>query len=372
MHEASDDPEIALPLTRPLEAAAGRRHAQWAELLATLSALVRRIDTRPREGTPAFVRLLPTALRGTAHAALLAWLCDPLGEHHLGPRALRTVLRLAGVAPPHADAPWTARVEGELLCLAGPAGALRLALRFADDPVVYDASVRGIDAEALGRELAVWSSEVAPETQGLVAGWAASLRPATAHRNTMATFQSFGPDARFVLEHWHDLQALSAARARLDAEFVAMRQWVFAQVESRWRPEAGWACVLEEDWILLRRTTWPVPVEEWLALVVVISDVESVLGGGPAGEGWFAALSLPTDGEFDDEAFTALLRGRLDAASWRAHLSPRWPGYAVGRMLPAPSPGEDLAAYVAATTLAELEALTALVPHVDAVLGSLR
>ncbi len=376
MSDSLPDPDVSLPSLRAPGDPGSARRAEWAALLTTLAGVGARDAGRPRDGVPSIVNLLPSSLHPAVHTALLGWLCDPRGEHHLGLRGLQLVLGLAGRDVALADGPLAARQDGEVLWLEGPTSRLGLTVRPVDDGgddpgAGDDPAVIALEAEALGRSLAGLAESVAPDARGLVLGWTASLRREKLPGETMGEFQTFGPHARFVLDHWHEFQAMAAARERLDEEFAAMRRWVFGQVQARWGPEDGWVCLLEEDWILLRRAAWPIPAEEWLALVVVIPDVGSVLLGDP-GEGWFGGLALPTDGDFHDEAFAALLRARLDPGVWRAHLARRRPGYALCRPLGPAPPGEELSAFVARVALDELGALTALVPDIDAVLGSLR
>lgn len=365
-----DRPDAAapVPLLRARPATLGR-DPRWTTLLSSLGALHRREARRPRDGAPAWVALLPDALQPEAHTALLAWLCDPRGEHHLGTRGLREVLGLVGMAPALAEGVASVGVAGGCVRVSGLGLRLHLALRRGDGTMAPEADA-AVDADGLVRVLAVLCDEMAPEARGLAAGWTASLRRAMLPADAMADSQSFSPDARFVLQHWHDFQALRAAHAKAEAEFVALRGWIFAQVVARFRAEDGWVCLLEEDWILVRRARWPVPAEEWLALVVVLSDLDAVLGGVP-GEGWFAAVSLPTDGDFEDENFTAQLRARVDPVAWRAYLSPVWPGYALGRALPPPAVGAEVSTAVAHQVMSELEALAGLVRVIDAVLAGM-
>jgi hypothetical protein len=179
----------------------------------------------------------------------------------------------------------------------------------------------------------------------------------------MTEWKGYSPDVRYLLEHWQDYLDVLAVREQLDREFTAQRQYILDAVRARWPVNDGWDATLDEDWILLRRRHWPVPGEEWLAFVVVLSDIESVVTDGR--EGFWSALSLPTDADFDGEAFTTLVRARLDPNAWRPWLHATWPGYALGRHLPRIDGAQLLGQSLEQTTLEELARYAQLVPVVE-------
>ncbi|MBL8602039.1 MAG: hypothetical protein JNK72_08950 [Myxococcales bacterium] len=353
-------------------------HARWGRFLEGLLRVP--VQRRRREGPVSPRRLVDPADWPRFEARTLAWLCDPEGEHHLETRGLAVVLGLVGVALGEPVGRVRISVDDIGVGVAVGGRGWVLGVQSAVGGLSESGSagygVEGVlvvPRQALARELSVLATEAAPESRWLLAGWAQSLklpRTASEEADPMATIDTFSPDVNFLLDHWREYQELLAVRGRLEAEFASLRERVFAAVSARWRPEDGWVATLDEDWILLRRASWPVPAEEWLAFVVVMTDMEALLTDGR--DGWFAALSMPTDGDFDDDAFTALLRSRLDPQRFGELLGTRWPGYALARQLPRVLPGPSMITEVERLAVAEFERLVALTPMVDEVLRDLR
>lgn len=307
-----------------------------------------------------------------ALARVLAWWMDPAAEHGLGARPARRVAELAGVPPSVVTERYTVKPEGELVWLRSR--ARRAAVCVGDRPEalpegVAAEAVYSVRGEALARELELMRAEVSPATGWMLTAWARALRRG-GRGNAMTDWKGFSPDVEFLLDHWREFLDVVAVKEGLDREFVALREHLAAAVRARWPESDGWDCTLDEDWILLRRRSWPIPAEEWLAFVVVLTDVDALFTEGR--EGWWSALSLPTDGDFDGESFTNLLRARVDANAWRPWLAQSWPDHALGRALPRLSPGPRVGEALESAVLDEFQRFVELAPAVEQCLRDLR
>lgn len=308
-----------------------------------------------------------------ALARVLAWWMDPAAEHRLGARPARRVAELAGVPPSVLSERYTVTAEGELVWLRSR--ARRVAVCVGERPEVLPegvgaAAVFSLRAEALAREVELMRAEVSPAAGWMLTAWARALRRGGRGNATMTEWKGFSPDVEFLLDHWREYLDVVAVREGLDREFAALRESLAATVRARWPESDGWDCTLDEDWILLRRRSWPIPAEEWLAFVVVLTDVDALITEGR--DGWWSALSLPTDGDFDGESFTTLLRARVDPEAWRPWLAQSWPDHALGRALPKLPPGPRVAEALESAVLEEFQRLVELAPAVEQCLRDLR
>lgn len=341
------------------------RHAALGRFLRDASARwrARRSDADPR---PVDLLAATGGDPHVAHAAMLAWWIDPRSGHGLGERPAAAALHGAGVSLEALGAVRGARRRGDTVLVVGRGRVAALTLNAAPEARVEGvdaATVRVIRAEVLARDVDALAREASPEAAGLLALWSRALRRTYLGAKTMSEWKGFSSDVSFLLEHWQEYLDLVAVREQADRELAALRQRVFAAVQARYPAHDGWDATLDEDWILLRRRAWPVPAEEWLAFVVVLTDLDSVLTDG--GDGWWSALSLPTDGDFDGDTFSTLVRAKVDPVAWREHLANRWAGHALGRALPALRPGADVAEAIEQTALAEFARYVSLVPMMD-------
>ncbi len=356
----------------------------------------------PREGVPEVLAILGMDTRGDAHAALLAWALDRDAEHGLGDRFADALCTALAVDRASTRGPLRVRRDGATVYLEGASGRLGFTLQRAPravrparrslrpgapgsvrpGPMPWDGDGHGADGtgrrpgsvvRALGYDVLLGVlatvSAGAPADGAradgavLLAAWARTIARVMLGRTTMTDWKGFSPDVRFLLEHWQEYLDVVAVREQVDREFTQVRHRVLDAVRARYPDSAGWDATVDEDWVLLRRKDWPIPAEEWLAFVVVISDVESVMTDGR--EGWWSAVSLPTDGDFDGDTFTTMVRAKLDAAAWRAHLPQRWPGHALGRNLPRLDGRAVLSGGIETAALDELARYVQLVPAID-------
>jgi hypothetical protein len=365
---------------------AERRRERVEAFVTALTELHRARGPTPAEPTD-LLSALGLGHRAETHAALLAWLLSPHEAHGLGDLPASTLLAAAGLSPERVGKVLRVRPRGPTVTVDGALGRVEIQVKTPPRPmrhgratepsghtvwVPVTTATERQGPEPLGRDLPLallgavvdgLSGACAPPARSFLEGWSAALRRATLGRTTMTEWKGYSPDVRFLLEHWQDYLDVLAVREQLDREFVAQRQHVLDVVRARWPAADGWDATLDEDWILLRRRHWPVPGEEWLAFVVVLSDVESVVTDGR--EGYWSALSLPTDADFDGEAFTTLVRARLDPNTWRPWLHATWPGYALGRHLPRLDSATVVGQTLEQSTLDELARYAQLVPVVE-------
>ncbi len=365
--------------------------------LTELSRRYRERAPRPRDGVPDVLGVLGLADDPVAHAALLAWAMDRDGEHGLGDAVVHALRRAVGLAPGGRPARVSRvgatvltvadgeRVEYTLTRPSRTETATREALGIGSmlaGPMEHPGTDRGegvLDGGAVRRAVAPVVllevlKAVGPGARGegalLLTAWERSIRGALPGRTTMAEWTGLSSDVRYLLEHWEEYLDVLAVREQMDREFVQVRYRLLDALREKYPADGGWESTVDEDWILLRRKDWPIPGEEWLAFVVVLPDVESVMTEGR--DGWWSAVSLPTDGDFDAESFTSMVRARMDAGAWREHLAQRWPGHAVARNLPRLDPQAVLAGKVEETALEEFARYVQLVPWIDQALRDLR
>lgn len=316
---------------RETDVAESRNH-RWAQWMLTLSE--RRIERapEPRSAHGGILALVGVARSMDAHRRLLAWALDRDGAHGLGSAFARDVLAAVGLDPEFAARGYRVRLGTTAVFLERRGATLAVAIDAVGERARASGAVAWLSVEALSEAVGMASVRASGAARGVFVEWAQAIDEVLRGRGSMSEWKGFSPDVRFLLEHWQEYLDVMAVREELDREFVAQRQRVVARVRERYTEVDGWDVTLDEDWVLLRRKSWPVPGEEWLAFVVVLTDVESVMVEGR--DGFWSALSMPTDGDFDGETFTTLVRARLDPAVWRPWLGKPWPGYALARHLP--------------------------------------
>lgn len=345
--------------------------ARQRVFLETLSAKHQTERARSRSGELDPLVVLGVNRDAQTFVKLLAWWMSPESEHGLGERTARRVCALAGVSDGVLNERYRVGCDNGVVWLKTRSRTVGVTLEGGEGTLpegVGAESVWSIERDALARELEGFLPEVSSVTGWFIGAWVNALRQRKLER--MNDWKGFGADSGFLLDHWREYQDLVAVKETLDREFSELRMVVTETVRTRWPEGDGWVCTLDEDWILLRRRDWPVPAEEWLAYVVVLTDIDSVLTEGR--DGWWSGLSLPTDGDFDGEKFTARLRAKIDPVYWHEWLAQSWPGHAVGRPLPRVLSGVHLREAVETAVCDELQRLVELTPVVEQCLRELR